>query len=137
MSGFSIAAGGRLGDHGGPDPYDLERALTEEHTYRVLVRGRFTDLDDAGRGRLLAAADRHDMLVAGGFSEEGSLTYDRALDFFSFRVQLRAEVEATDRAVCDRARTLAARAVEELGVDFRDLRASATDLNRVKVRRRR
>jgi hypothetical protein len=109
--------------------------MTEEHTYRVLVRGRFTGLDDAGRARLLAVADRHDLL-GGGFSAAGSLSYDRALDFFSFRVELRAEVEATDRAVCDRGLVLAARAVEELGVDFRDMRASATDLDLIKVRRR-
>jgi hypothetical protein len=110
--------------------------MTEEHTYRVLVRGRFTDLDAAGRSRLLAAADEHDML-SNGFSPEGALTYDRALDFFSFRVELRAEVAATDRAVCDRALGMAARAVEEYGVDFRDLRASATDVDLIKVRRRR
>jgi hypothetical protein len=111
--------------------------MPEEHTYRVLVRGRFTDLDDDGRRRLRAVADHHDLLVAGGFSDEGSLSYDRALDFFSFRVQLRAETAPTDRAVCDRGRALAAHAVEELGVDFRDLRASATDVDLVKVRRRR
>ncbi|MFL6123093.1 DUF6204 family protein [Actinophytocola sp.] len=110
--------------------------MPEEHTYRVIVRGRFTDLDDAGRARLLAVADRHDMLTAGGFSADGGLSYDHTLDFFSFRVQLRAEVEATDRAVCARARALAASAVEELGVDFRDLRASATDMDLIKVKRR-
>lgn len=106
------------------------------HTYRVMVRGRFTDLDDAGRERLLAAVDRHGVLT-NGFSEQGALSYDRSLDFFSFRVQLRAEVEATDRAVCDRGLALAARAVEAFGVDFRDLRASATDMDLIKVRRRR
>lgn len=105
-----------------------------EHTYRVLVRGRFTDLDEDGRARLLAAAEEHDMLTS-GFSDEGALTYDRALDFFSFRVQMRAKVETTDRAVCDKGLALAAKAVEEFGVDFRDLRASATDLDLVKVRR--
>ncbi|WP_433259990.1 DUF6204 family protein [Actinosynnema sp. CS-041913] len=107
-----------------------------EHTYRVMVRGRFTDLDDAGRARLLAEVDRHGVLT-NGFSEEGALSYDRSLDFFSFRVQLRAEVGADDRAVCDRALSLAARAVEGFGVDFRDLRASATDVDLIKVRRRR
>ena len=110
--------------------------MTEEHTYRVLVRGRFTDLDDAGRARLLAAADQHDMLTS-GFSEEGALAYDRALDFFSFRVQLRAKVEPTDRAVCDRALMLATRAIEEYDVDFRDMRASAPDVDLIKIRRRR
>jgi hypothetical protein len=108
-------------------------STTEEHTYRVLVRGRFTDLDDAGRARLLAEADRHDMLLT-GFSEAGSLTYDRALDFFSFRVELRADGE---RPGCDRGKALAARAVEDLGVDFRDMKASATDMDLIKIRRRR
>jgi Family of unknown function (DUF6204) len=107
-----------------------------EHTYRVIVRGRFTDLDDAGRARLLAAVDDHDML-ASGFSEDGALTYDRALDFFSYRVQLRAEVKVDDRAVCDRGLALAASSVEELGVDFRDMKATATDMDLIKVRRRR
>jgi len=109
--------------------------MTEEHTYRVLVRGRFADLDENARDRLLAAADRHDMLT-GGFSDEGSLTYDRALDFFSFRVRLRAAVEPTDRAVRDRGLALAAHAVGELGVDFRGLRASATDVDLIRIRRR-
>ncbi|MFE9750716.1 DUF6204 family protein [Saccharothrix saharensis] len=105
-----------------------------EHTYRVMVRGRFTDLDDAGRARLLAEVERHGVLT-NGFSEQGALSYDRSLDFFSFRVQLRAEVEPTDRAVCDRALTLASRALDQLGVDFRDMRASATDMDLIKVRR--
>ncbi|GAA3861823.1 DUF6204 family protein [Saccharothrix violaceirubra] len=107
-----------------------------EHTYRVMVRGRFADLDEAGRARLRADAHRHDMLTS-GFSEQGALAYDRSLDFFSFRVQLRAEVESDDRAVCDRGLRLAAQAVEALGVDFRDLRASATDVDLIKVKRRR
>jgi hypothetical protein len=110
--------------------------MPEEHTYRVTVRGRFTDLDEAGRARLLAAADQHDMLTAGGFTEAGALTYDSALDFFSYRVQLRSEVEPTDRRVCDQALTLATRAIETLAVDFRDMQASATDMDLIKIRRR-
>jgi hypothetical protein len=109
--------------------------MADEHTYRVLVRGRFAELDDAGRQRLRAAAGEHDMLSA-GFTDDGNLSYDDALDFFSFRVQFTAEVAADDRAVCDRGLKLAATAVEELGVDFRDLRASATDVDRIKIRRR-
>lgn len=105
-----------------------------EHTYRVMVRGRFTDLDDDARARLLAEVDRHGVLT-NGFSEQGALSYDRTLDFFSFRVQLRAEVEPTDRAVRDRALALASRAIDRLGVDFRDMRATATDMDLIKIRR--
>jgi len=107
--------------------------MTEEHTYRVLVRGRFTDLDDDGRARLRAVAPEHDMLTT-GFTETGSLAYDHALDFFSFRVQLEDKAE---KAVCDRGKALAAQAVEGLGVDFRDMKASATDMNLIKIKRRR
>lgn len=106
-----------------------------EHTYRVLVRGRFTDLDDAARARLLAAADRHNVLT-GGFSEGGALSYDRTLDFFSYRVQLRAEVRDTDREVCAEGLRRAAEAVEAYEVDFRDLKATATDMDQIKIRRR-
>lgn len=110
--------------------------MTEEHTYRVLVRGRFTDLDEPSRARLKAAANQHDILTS-GFSEEGGLAYDQALDFFSFRIQLTAKAETTDRAVCNQGLTQAARAIEKLGVDFRDLRATATDMNLIKTRRHR
>jgi hypothetical protein len=108
--------------------------MTEEHTFRVLVRGRFADLDDAGRDRLRAVAEEHDMLTAGGFNEDGALVYDDALDFFSFRVQL---TEKDDRAGCDRGKALAAQAVEGLGVDFWALKASATDMDTIKIKRRR
>jgi hypothetical protein len=107
--------------------------VTEEHTYRVLVRGRFTDLDDDGRARLREAADQHDMLTA-GFSATGSLAYDHTLDFFTFRVEL---ADKEEKAVCDRGKALAAQAVESLGVDFRDMKASATDMNLIKIKRRR
>jgi hypothetical protein len=110
--------------------------MADEHTYRVLVRGRFTDLDGDGRARLLAAVGEHDLLT-GGFSDDGALSYDQTLDFFSYRVQFRAVVEATDRAVCDRGLALAARAVECLGVDFRDMKASTTDVDLIKIKRRR
>ncbi|MET1074338.1 MAG: DUF6204 family protein [Umezawaea sp.] len=107
-----------------------------EHTYRILVRGRFTDLDDAGRERLRAEVDRHSLL-SNGFSDEGALAYDKTLDFFSYRVQLRAEVRENDRAVCDRGLAMAGLAVDALGVDYRDMRATATDMDLVKIRQRR
>ncbi|PRY37791.1 DUF6204 family protein [Umezawaea tangerina] len=107
-----------------------------EHTYRVLVRGRFTDLDDAGRERLLAEVDRHSLLT-NGFSEDGALAYDRTLDFFSYRVQFRAEVRDDERAVRDRGLAMAGRAVDGLGVDYRELRATVTDVDLVKIRQRR
>ncbi|GAA2658212.1 MULTISPECIES: DUF6204 family protein [Actinosynnema] len=107
-----------------------------DHTYRVMVRGRFADLDETGRARLLAVAGEHDVL-RGGFSDEGALSYDAKLDFFSFRVQVRAAEDAGDRAVSERGMALAGRAVDALGVDFRDMKATVTDVDLIKVKRKR
>jgi len=97
------------------------------HIYRALVRGRFTDVDDAARARLLAEVDDH-AVAAAGFSESGVLTYDRTLGAFGFRVQVRTrgdDAEAEAIALAERA----ARAeLDRLGVACGELRTSAHDM---------
>src|ERR1044072_8429253 len=56
-------------------------------TYRGTVRGKFGDLTEEARVKLKAEASVHDMMSA-SFSQEGSFTYDSALDAFSFRYLL-------------------------------------------------
>ncbi|MFI6094269.1 DUF6204 family protein [Lentzea sp. NPDC051213] len=101
-----------------------------EHTYRVLVRGRFTDLTDDQRAHLREHLKGFDFLRSGGFSEEGGLTFDEKLDFFTYRVILTAEKDA-DQAGLRRATA----AVDALGVDFRGLRAFVTDMDEMKINR--
>ncbi|MCU1487862.1 MAG: hypothetical protein JWN67_4608 [Actinomycetia bacterium] len=57
--------------------------------YRVIVRGRFVELDEPTRERLRAELDEHDVLVAGRFTTEGSLTYERPLRNFTMRFEVR------------------------------------------------
>ncbi|MDX8054447.1 DUF6204 family protein [Lentzea sp. BCCO 10_0798] len=101
-----------------------------EHTYRVLVRGRFADLTDDQRVTLRDRLKGFDFLRDAGFSEEGALTYDEKLDFFSYRVILSA-AEKPDEAGLRRAAT----ALDSLGVDFQGLKAKVTDMDEMKVNR--
>jgi hypothetical protein len=92
--------------------------------YRVFVRGRFGELDDATRERLLAELDEHDVLAA-RFSREGSLTYERMLHNFTFRIEVR---DPDEDAALERAEQQAIAHLERAGIPFRDLRVSATDM---------
>jgi hypothetical protein len=105
-------------------------SLVAEHTYRVLVRGRFADLTSEQRTSLQEHLKAFDFLRDGGFSEEGALMFDEKLDFFSYRVILAAE-EKPDDAGLRRATT----ALDALGVDFKGLRATVTDMDEMKINR--
>ncbi len=96
--------------------------------YRVTVRGRFRDLTDVQRTSLLSAAEDHDVVLVGAFTETGTLTYERRLHGFTYRVQLRAEDDEPEAVVVARATAQAEARVTELGVHHRDLRASAHDM---------
>ncbi|MEV6237346.1 DUF6204 family protein [Lentzea sp. NPDC051838] len=101
-----------------------------EHTYRVLVRGRFADLTDDQRASLRERLKGFDFLTDGGFTESGALTFDDKLDFFSYRVILTAK-DKPDEAGLRRATT----ALDALGVDFKGLRAKVTDMDEMKINR--
>ncbi|MFC3897784.1 DUF6204 family protein [Lentzea rhizosphaerae] len=101
-----------------------------EHTYRVLVRGRFADLTDDQRAGLQEWLKGFDFLRSGGFTEDGALTFDEKLDFFSYRVILTA-ADKPDEAGLRRATT----ALDALGVDYRGLRATVTDVDEMKINR--
>jgi hypothetical protein len=104
--------------------------LVAEHTYRVLVRGRFADLTDDQRATLQEHLKGFDFLRSGGFSEEGALTFDEKLDFFSYRVILAAEEKPDDAGL-----RRATAALDALGVDYRGLRATVTDMDEMKINR--
>jgi hypothetical protein len=107
-----------------------------ERRYRVIVRGRFDGLDEAARDRLRAEAADHDLLTA-RFADEGTLTYDARLDAFQHRVLVRVDEGPGEEDVALTAGELAAvEHLEGAGLGYRDLRASATCLDDVKIRRR-
>ncbi|MFB6392140.1 DUF6204 family protein [Polymorphospora lycopeni] len=104
-------------------------------TYQVIVRGRFAPLDGEQRTALLARADEHDVFRA-RFTEEGTVTYERSLLAFTFRCVVPAAEEDTEAVVIGKAEALAAAAVSKLGAGYRDLRSVSTDLDDIKIRRR-
>jgi hypothetical protein len=96
--------------------------------FRVTVRGWFDGLTDEQRATLLAVAAEHDTVSVGAFTEAGTLTYERGLHTFTFRVQLRAEGEDAEQVVLEQATGMALAHVSEVGVAYRDVRAKAVDM---------
>ncbi|MFE4870010.1 DUF6204 family protein [Streptomyces sp. NPDC056682] len=106
--------------------------MSERHTYRVIVRGVWDGLGEASRARLLAEADDHG-LASMTFTEEGSLTYDRALKHFSWRFTVVSEAADGEEMAAAIAEDRAESALTALGHGFRDLRCTVTDLDTMKV----
>ncbi|GAA2710196.1 MULTISPECIES: DUF6204 family protein [Streptomyces] len=104
-------------------------------TYQVLTQGRFADLDDAQRAALVAKAGEHDVFSA-RFTEEGTVTYERHLRGFTFRVLVPADEEDTEAVVHAKAEELATAAVRGLGAGCRDLRSTSTDMASIKIKRK-
>lgn len=77
--------------------------------HRVIVRGRFQDLDDHARQRLTADLAEHSGLPR--FRPEGDLAYDARLDFFTLRHEVCTDDDedaaalAETRATADLARS--------------------------------
>ena len=95
------------------------------HIYRIIVRGRFDALDDAARAALRAERERTDELDSYAFSKDGTLTFDRRLDFWSVRAEVRVRDDESDdpKALAEaRATALAQAHLEARGVAGRDLR---------------
>ncbi|MEV7124754.1 DUF6204 family protein [Streptomyces sp. NPDC093260] len=110
--------------------------MSEQHTYRVIVRGTWDGLTEQARERLLAEAADHGM-TSMRFTEEGSLSYEAVpLKHFSMRyvvVSDAADGEEMAAAIAeDRAQT----ALRELGYGFGELRSTATDLDTMKINRK-
>lgn len=105
------------------------------HMYRVLVRGRFGDLDPATRDRLLADADSHSVFDA-EFTPKGTLTYDRRLVGFTFRYEMRESGDDPLGAVTARAIEQASSDLDCAGIAHGELSVAASDMADVWAGRR-
>ncbi|MFG3152071.1 DUF6204 family protein [Streptomyces sp. NPDC048219] len=110
--------------------------MSEQHTYRVIVRGTWEALTDQARARLLAEAADHGM-AGMRFTEEGSLSYEPSpLKHFSLRfvvVSDAADGEEMAGAIAeDRAETV----LRGLGYGYGALRSTVTDLDTMKINRK-
>lgn len=106
--------------------------MSTQHTYRVIVRGRWDGLSEESRTRLLAEVDEHG-LSAMTFTEEGSLAYDRALKHFSYRIVVRSDAGDGEEMAAAIAEDRVETALGKLGHGYRELKSSVTDLDTMKI----
>lgn len=106
--------------------------MSTQHTYRVIVRGTFDGLTDEARTRLLAEVDDHG-LTAMRFSDEGTLTYDRALKHFSFRFLVVSDAGDGEEMAGVIAEDRAEELLGERGHGHGGLRSTVTDMDTMKI----
>lgn len=110
--------------------------MSEQHTYRVIVRGTWDALTEEARARLLAKAPEHGM-TSMRFTEEGSLSYEPApLKHFSLRYVVVSDAADGEEMAGAIAEDRAESALRDLGYGFRELRSTVTDLDTMKINRK-
>ncbi|MFB7937000.1 DUF6204 family protein [Streptomyces sp. NPDC127049] len=105
------------------------------HTYRVIVRGTFDGLAPESRERLLAEVEEHG-LASMRFTEEGSLSYDRTLKHFSYRLVVTSDAEDGDEMAGALAEERVEAALGALGHGYTGLKSTVTDLDTMKINRK-
>ncbi|MFH8798899.1 DUF6204 family protein [Streptomyces sp. NPDC017936] len=110
--------------------------MSEQHTYRVIVRGTWEGLTDEARARLLDRAAGHG-LGSMRFTEEGTLTYEPSpLKHFSMRYVVVSDAADGEEMAGALAEDLAGTRLRELGYGFTGLRSTVTDLDTMKINRK-
>jgi Family of unknown function (DUF6204) len=102
--------------------------VSNERVHRVTVRGRFHQLSDEARRRLVAAQPEHDVFLS-AFTAEGSFTYDERIAFFNLRYEIRGCDD--DAAAATAGVDEATRFLRTLGYGFQGLRADAVDASAI------
>ncbi|MFJ9811930.1 DUF6204 family protein [Streptomyces sp. NPDC101158] len=106
--------------------------MSEQHTYRVIVRGTFEGLSEESRTRLLAEVDAHG-LSAMQFTEEGSLAYDRSLKHFSYRLIVVSDATDGEEMAGAIAEDRVEQALKQLGHGHAGLKSKVTDMDTMKI----
>ncbi|MFD9390767.1 DUF6204 family protein [Streptomyces sp. NPDC060000] len=107
--------------------------MSEQHTYRVIVRGTWDGLTDEARTRLLAEAADHG-LTSMRFTEEGTLSYEPSpLKHFSMRYVVVSDAADGEEMAGALAEERAETTLRELGHGFTGLRSTVTDLDTMKI----
>ncbi|MEV0015730.1 DUF6204 family protein [Streptomyces tendae] len=110
--------------------------MSEQHTYRVIVRGTWEGLTEEARDRLLAEAGEHGM-ASMRFTEEGSLSYEPApLKHFSMRYVVVSDPADGEEMAGAIAEDRAEGTLRGLGYGFGDLKSTVTDLDTMKINRK-
>lgn len=109
--------------------------MATQHTYRVIVRGKWDGLTPQSRAGLLAGVDDHG-LAQHRFTPEGSLVYDSALHSFSYRFVIVSDAADGEEMAAALAEDKAERALKAAGLGWRELRSTATDMDTMKINRK-
>ncbi|MFE0377077.1 DUF6204 family protein [Streptomyces inhibens] len=109
--------------------------MATQHTYRVIVRGKWDGLTADSRAKLLAEVDDHGLAQL-QFTPEGSLAYDAALHSFSYRYVIVSDAADGEEMAAALAEDKAETALKEAGLGYRELRSTATDMDTMKINRK-
>jgi hypothetical protein len=104
--------------------------VSDQRILRVTVRVRFADLSEQAQEYLRSNLALHDVSNS-EFSNEGTLTYDRRLDHFSFRLEIRTAPNSTDDRAIQLGIVQAQDFLKVMGFGYRSLRVGATDMSKV------
>ncbi|WP_407288489.1 DUF6204 family protein [Streptomyces sp. BP-8] len=106
-----------------------------QHTYRVIVRGRWDGLTEEARAKLLSEVADHGLAQL-RFTPEGSLAYDATLTSFTYRYVIVSDAADGEEMAAALAEDRAETALRSAGLGFRELRSRATDMDTMKINRR-
>jgi Family of unknown function (DUF6204) len=108
------------------------------NVFRVTVRGQFKELTDVARAYLLSTAEEHDLFLS-RFTEEGTFTYDKRLQFFNLRYEVREATDGNPEATPVNPELIALREAElflrTLRITHGPLRAAVMDMTGMLKRR--
>ena len=101
---------------------------SNERVFRVTVRGRFLDLTAKARSYLVGGVDEHDIMKS-GYTGEGTFTYDKRIDFFNFRYEVRVGGDDPETAAHVHGLVETEGFLNTMGFGFRDLKVTLVDMS--------
>ncbi|MER7398095.1 DUF6204 family protein [Streptomyces sp. NPDC000151] len=110
--------------------------MAAEHTYRVIVRGKWDGLTEEAGARLRAEADEQGLAQL-QFTPEGALACDPSMTSFAYRYVIVSDAADGEEMAAALAEEKAENALRAAGYGYRDLRSSATDMDTMKINRKR
>jgi Family of unknown function (DUF6204) len=102
--------------------------VTSLRTFRVTVRGQFSELSDATRSYLMTNVEAHDIFLS-NFSEEGTFTYDSRIAFFNLRYEVRVADPHGQNVAVAHALGEAERFLNTMRIGWKNLSAKSMDMS--------
>jgi hypothetical protein len=101
--------------------------VSDSHIFRVTVRGRFFELSDSQRGRLVGTLEDHHITKA-AYTDEGTFTFDSNIYSFSLRYEIRTDSDCPEDAAAEIGLAQAETFLHTLGIGYQKLKVTTTDM---------